>query len=122
MEGERIFEEDFFRDSSLGGWGGWLPGHLPSHPIERVSRHQGETRGVSSLWLGTWWTAVRSPPGKIRGGETRWPCLGGRAKPTGSLHIHSLLGQRTPMFPMDLLWAQGSYSGGGASGHMQQGH
>lgn len=66
--------------------------------------------------------AVRTPPGKTQGGQAGWPCLGGEAKSVGCLHMRGLFRQGTSMSPVDLWWAQGSHSGGGASGHAQQGH
>ena len=73
------------------------------------------------LGLGTWWRAVRTPPGETQR-QAGWPCLGGRAKPGGCLHMRGLFRQGTPMSPVDLWWAQGSHSGRGASGHVPQGH
>ena len=73
------------------------------------------------LGLGTWWRAVRTPLGETQR-QAGWPCLGGRAKPGGCLHMRGLFRQGTPMSPVDLWWAQGSHSGRGASGHVPQGH
>lgn len=74
------------------------------------------------LGLGTWWRAVRTPPGKTQSGQAGWPCLGGGAKPGGCLHMRGLFRQGMPMSPVDLWWAQGSHGGRGASGHVRLGH
>lgn len=89
----------------------WERGGRLHGPTGRVSRHHLETLGVCPLWLVTWWTAVRIPPGKTRGG-IGWPCFGGRGKgcgcsPVVSPHTPRLLGQRMPVcFPHGVCWKQ----------------